>query len=140
MYDSYGNIVHEQTVAKEPKISYVSENVLEICTTHGTSALLCSYFNLTSNKLSESFWNPSYVDGTVVAYMEYDETREPSTFFVVRNIFDSNKLFVELLYDFSPKDVPADAIKSVNRIDDKLEIVYLRGEKEIETTANVNLK
>ncbi len=140
LYDSYGNVIYEQTVAKEPKISYVSENVLEICTTHGASALSCSYFNLTTNKLSESFWNPSYVDETVVAYMEYDETREPTTFLVVRNIFDSNKLYVELLYNFSPKDVPADAIKSVKRIDDKLEIVYLKGDNETETATIVNLK
>ena len=53
LYDSYGDVVHEQTVAREPKIKYISDNVMEICNSHGTSALSCVYFDLTTNKLSD---------------------------------------------------------------------------------------
>ncbi len=140
LYDSYGNVVYEQTVVKEPKISYVSDNVLEICNSMGTSALSCTYFNLTTNKLSDICWNPSYVDEEIVVYMEYDEARDPDTFLVIRDVFDSTKLYKELVYDFSPDAVPANAIKSVKRIDDKLEIVYFKGENRTEVTVNVNLK
>lgn len=141
LYDSYGNVIYEQTVLREPRIKYVSEDVIEISNSAGTSALSCSYFNLTTNKISESCWNPSYVDGKIVVYMEYDETREPSAFLVIKDIFDNNKLFMELFYDFSPMAVPADAIKSVEAVgDNTLKIVYLKGEKETETTVVVDLK
>lgn len=140
LYDSYGNVVYEQTVVKEPKISYVSDNVLEICNSMGTSALSCTYFDLITNKLSDICWNPSYVDEEIVVYMEYDEARDPDTFLIIKNIFDSSKLHKELAYDFSPCAVPADAIKSVKRIDDNLEIVYFKGENRTEVTVNVNLK
>lgn len=140
LYDSYGNVVYEQTVAKQPKIRYVSENIIEICNSHGTSALSCSYFDLTTNILSENCWNPSYVDEEIVVYMEYDETHDPDTFLVIRDIFDSNKLYIELVYDFSSDAVPANVIKNVKRIDDKLEIVYYKGENRTETTENVDLK
>lgn len=141
LYDSYGNVVYEQTVLKVPGIKYITEDVIEISNSAGTSALSCSYFNLTTNKISESCWNPSYVDGKIVVYMEYDETRDPSTFMIIKDIFDSNKLFEELNYDFSPMAVPADVVKSVEPVDeDTLKIVYLKGEKETETTAFVDLK
>ena len=140
LYDSYGNVVFEQTVLREPQIKYITEDVIEIRNSAGTSAISCTYFDLKTNKLSESCWNPSYVDGNIVAYMHYDETREPHTFLVVRNIFDSTKKYIEYDFDFSPVAVPANAIKSIKRLDDKLEIVYYKGENRTEVTVNVNLK
>ena len=140
LYDSYGNVVFEQTVLREPQIKYITEEVIEIRNSAGTSATFCTYFDLKTNKLSESCWNPSYVDGNIVVYMHYDETREPHTFLVVRNIFDSTKKYIEYDFDFSPVAVPADAIKSVKLVNDNvLEIVYLSGENCVEVTNRIDI-
>lgn len=140
LYDSYGNVMLEQTVVKEPHIKYITDDILEICNSYGTSAQSCTYFDLKTNKLSDICWNPSYVDGNVVVYMHYDEAHEPNTFLIIRNIFDKEKLYKEVDLDFSPLAVPSDAIKSVKSVDDDtLEIVYLKGEREIETTTVIDL-
>lgn len=140
LYNNTGNVVYEKTVVKEPAIRYITDDILEICDSHGVAANSCCYFNLTTNVLSESFWNPSYTDGKIVVYMDYDETRSPDTYLIVRDIFDKEKLYIEATFDFSPLAVPSDAIKSVKYIDsDTLEIVYMKGEKEFETVAEIGL-
>lgn len=140
LYDSYENVVFEQTVVKEPSIKYITDDVLEIRTSHGTSAQSCTYFDLRTNKLSESCWNPSYVDGSIVAYMHYDENREPSTFLVVRDIFDSSKKYIEFDMNFSSMAVPSFAIKNIKLIDENtMEITYFSGENETEKTSRINI-
>lgn len=141
LYDNNGNVVYEETVAKEPVIEYVTDNILEIRDSHGSSADLCRYFDLTTYALSDCWYNTFYTDGSIAVHMGYDEKRDPDTFIVVRNIFDREKLYKEISWEFPPVLTPSDAIKSVKYFDsDTLEIVYLEGEQEIETTAKIDLK
>lgn len=141
IYDSTGKVVLKDSTTKEPRIRYVSSGVLEILTNHGSSASLCSYYDIQNNILSQSFWNPSFVDGTIIIYMDFNENRDPNTLLIIQNIFNKNILYEEIVRDFSPTAVVSMAVESVKFVDQNtIELTYLRGTDFISTTETIKLE
>ena len=130
IYNKYGNIVLKEESYREPNINLLSENLLEIRTSHGSSAVLFRYYDIKNDCLStDSFWNRSFVVDNKIFYMDINKENN-RMILIVRDIFDKTKYYKEFERDFSKTAVPSLALKSIKILDkENFEIEYFSGEQ-----------
>ena len=128
VYTKSGEIARRETVSREPKICLLHNGLLEIATSHGSSAQLFQYYDVEKNLFSETaFWNRALVleDGKIV-YMTLDEENE--NVLVIQDIFDAEKYYKQVRRNFWPTAVPHLALDHAQVAENgELEITYYSG-------------
>ncbi len=131
IYNKDGEVVRKEEVGREPHVVLLQNGLLEIMTSHGSSAQLYRYYDVTNNVFSsEAFWNRSLVldDGKIV-YMDFDE--DNNIVLVIQDIFDKSKYYKEIRRDFSPFAVPCMVLKTARIVEkENLEITYYQGDAQ----------
>lgn len=132
IYNSSGAIILSEVYLKEPGISWVTENVMEIAISVGSPARYVYYIDLEEDKVSDVYFNPILVGDKYVAYMEEEKL-------ILSDIFYTDKqeglLYMTIDRDFYKAANPMSAIVSIELIGSEIiELKYLTGEGHITVT------
>lgn len=131
VYNEEGSVVFQEEVEREPHINLIEGNILEITTSHGTSAELYRYYDISRDVFSEdAFWNRAITIDRKIVYMDIDE-KNGGNVLVIRDIFDDRIYHKEIKRDFSALAVPSLILKKVCvQKNGSIEIEYLCGEQQ----------
>lgn len=126
IYNSSGAIILSEVYPKEPGISRVTENVMEIATSVGSPARYVYYIDLEEDKVSDVFFNPILVGDKYIAYMEDGKL-------ILSDIFYTDQqeglLYMTIDRDFYKAANPMSAIVGIEPIGSGIiELEYLNGE------------
>jgi len=134
IYSATGKILDEKKkLYREPFIESVDEDILHISLSAGTNVRQEWFVNRKTEERSETFQNVCAIQGEKIAFMELDD--ESSYCLVIRDIFDENKLYLEVKQDFAPLAIPDLIIENAEFTEESsLKITYLKGEDEVSTT------
>ena len=132
IYNSSGAIILSEVYLKEPGISWVTENVMEIAISVGSPARYVYYIDLDEDKVSDVYFNPTLVGDKYVAYMEEGKL-------ILSDIFYTDKqeglLYMTIDRDFYETADPMSAIMGIEPIDsENIELTYLTGGDYAEVT------
>ena len=139
IYNKNGKIVKDETILRvNPNITYISDDtLLSISIGAGTGTFLAQYYDINRDLFSEMFESPALVAYGDVVHMILSDG---FLMLVIRDIFDESKYREEFELDFSPVANPADALISVEFLDeDTLMISYLSGASYDEQTTILQL-
>lgn len=85
------------------------------------------FYDRVTGEKSEEYFNISAINGSNIVYMEFTDGRE--IHLVIRDIFDKDTLYKEIVCDFSDTAVASSVLRSVTFLNDKsIEIEYEVGE------------
>ncbi len=128
-----GEIIESYLYPEEPIISEMDENILEIRLDLGNPNDYVQYYDTTSNKVSDVYYNPLGYGFGNVAYMKSDSE------LIVENIFTKECVLL-VNRDFSKVAVPSLAIIDAKIFEDKIEIKYLQGTNFKDESETINFK
>lgn len=124
IYNSLGAIVLSEVYPREPGISWVTENVMEIAISAGSPARYVYYVDIKEDKVSDVYFNPILVGDEYVAYMEDGEL-------ILSDIFYAGQqdlLYMAIVRDFTETADPVSAIMDIELIDsENIKLTYLTG-------------
>lgn len=123
IYNTEGKVVREEDRFREPMISYVDSETIEIYGGAGTGVWFCVYYDIVHDRFSESFECPVAARYQKVAYPEF---REEETVLVIRDMFDAGKCYQEFPLDFGRVFSPV--VSAEFKSEDTLLITYEAGE------------
>lgn len=128
IYNKNGNVVLREDWEREPRINEMGK-MLEIITSHGSSAAKYRYYDIENEMFSEDdFWNRAIVtEDKKIVYMDVDE-KNGGSLLIIQDIFDKEIYYKEIKRDFSPFAVPSMIIENVYINKNKLYIEYFQGE------------
>ncbi|MBQ2730092.1 MAG: hypothetical protein IJF69_04900 [Clostridia bacterium] len=128
IYDRNGDVIFKDSNWREPEISMVSDDIVELCIQTGTglSTNWAIFFDVETGEQSETYHHVFGAEGDYVIFGDYDsETDERSI--VVQNVFDSSRYYKKyVLEDASSLDADFAAIEPLAY--GRWEITYLVGE------------
>lgn len=108
-------------------IKEISDTIIHLAISVGSPARYECFFDRETGEKSEGYFNVSAVNNRTVVYMDW--TQEGEICLVIKDMFDKNRLYKEIIRDFSPTAVPSnDLTKAVFLDDTTLEIEYYVGE------------
>ena len=108
-------------------IKEISDTIIHLAINVGSPARYECFFDRETGEKSEGYFNVSAVNNRTVVYMDW--TQEGEICLVIKDMFDKNRLYKEIIRDFSPTAVPSnDLTKAVFLDDTTLEIEYYVGE------------
>lgn len=124
IYNQNGMVVREEQSDREPIISYIDDNMIEILISAGTDTFFCTYYDISEDRFSEVYQTPIIVEYGKVVYFEI---REKVFQIIVRDIFDKNAFYKE--FEIPNVSFAAMPIKEAIFLnEDTLLIKYLSGE------------
>ena len=133
LYDKNKNVVHKETVFKEPYIGLEDENIIKIVNSVGSSANYTYFYDVASSKISPVYENAILIQKDKIVFMKNDVL-------IVSNIFNKSLFYKEIKRNFSPTAVPSSAIISAKFINsNKLQIDYYTGKNFTEKLETINL-
>lgn len=127
LYDSWGNVVDTTWSPVEPVICNVTDELVEIVISVGSPAHYIFYFDKRNNMVSDTFFNPILIDNRYIAtYEEYESEKKV----IIRDLFDENEFYMEVIRDFSPGTIMFfNSTVSIEVLDKKNFLIeYLEGE------------
>lgn len=131
--DHKNNVILSETLTKEPSISKISKDVIEITLNLGNPLSYSYFFNPSTGQLSPTYENIIYCNSKYVIYMN-------QKYLIVQDIFDSDNYYQKIELDISPVAVSSSAITSIRFLDlETIEIKYLKGSSYIETIKIIKL-
>lgn len=92
IYNQNGMVVREEQSDREPIISYIDDNMIEILISAGTDTFFCTYYDISEDRFSEVYQTPIIAEYGKVVYFEIRETVFQ---IIVRDIFDKNAFYKE---------------------------------------------
>lgn len=113
LYDKWNRIVYEDRFPKEPIVTYLTDNLVEILFSVGSPAHYVYYINVISLEISDVFFNPILIDNEFVAYWDMEEDA-----LIIRDIFQEEIYCQRLQRDFSPSANPIGVIQSIELTDE----------------------
>lgn len=124
IYNQNGMVVREEQSDREPIISYIDDNMIEILISAGTDTFFCTYYDISEDRFSEVYQTPIIAEYGKVVYFEI---REKVFQIIVRDIFDKNAFYKEFeIPNISFAAIPIKEAIFLN--EDTLLIKYLSGE------------
>lgn len=124
IYNQNGMVVREEQSDREPIISYIDDNMIEILISTGTYTFFCTYYDISEDRFSEVYQTPIIAEYGKVVYFEIRETVFQ---IIVRDIFDKNAFYKE--FEIPNVSFAAMPIKEAIFLnEDTLLIKYLSGE------------
>ena len=134
IYSVTGKILDEKKkLYREPYIEGIDKNILHISLSAGTNVRQEWFVNRKTEEKSEIFENVCAIQGDIIAFMELD--KESEFYLVIRDIFDENKLYLEVKRNFAPLAIADLIIENAEFTEESsLKITYLKGEDEVSTT------
>lgn len=124
IYNQNGMVVREEQSDREPIISYIDDNMIEILISSGTYTFFCTYYDISEDRFSEVYQTPIIAEYGKVVYFEIRETVFQ---IIVRDIFDKNAFYKE--FEIPNVSFAAMPIKEAIFLnEDTLLIKYLSGE------------
>lgn len=131
---SKGKVLEENTISVEPRIKYLSKNIIEVSFGAGNVSQY-QFYEINKELISQIYENPSAIYKDKIVYMSFEKELK----LIIRNIFDK-QFYKEIKRNFSPVAAPYNAILSAKFIDDNhLEIIYLEGSTYKEKKETINL-
>lgn len=132
VYSSLGTIIVSEVYPKEPGISWITENVIEIAISTGSPARYVYYVDMNEDKVSDVYFNPFLVEDEYVAYMEDGEMILSDIFYTDQQ---EDLLYMTVVRDFTKTANPMSAIIGIELIDSgNIALTYLIGEDYTEVT------
>lgn len=132
--ESGGYNVVQEIYPKEPGISRVTEDILEISISVGSPARYVFYFNTKNSNISETYFNPIIVGDNYVAYMENGEL-------ILRDIFCEDLMKMRIVRDFSQTADPMSAVMQIEVVgDENIMLTYLKGADYEEVSEKIKIE
>lgn len=133
LYDKNKNVVHQETVVKEPYISLEDEKVIRITNSLGSPLNYTYFYDVVSSKISPVYENALLVEKDKVVFMK-------DNVLIVSDIFNKDLFYKEIRRNFSQTAVPSSAIVSVKFVEPtKLQLNYLEGKNFVEKSEIIDL-
>lgn len=108
-------------------IEALSENLIHVTVSVGSDARQEWFYDRITGRKSEEYFNISAINGSNIVYMEFTDDWE--THLVIRDIFNKEILYEEIVRDFSDTAVASTVLKNVTFLNDKsIKIEYEVGE------------
>lgn len=123
IYNTEGKVVREEEKFREPMISYVDQETIEIFCGAGTGVWFCEYYDIVHDRFSEPFACPAAAKYQKVAFPEF---REEESVLVIRDMFDAENCYQEFPLDFGKVVTPV--LSAEFKSEDTLLVTYESGE------------
>lgn len=123
VYNAEGKAVREEEKFREPMISYIDSETIEIYGGAGTGVWFCVYYDIVHDRFSESFECPAAAKYQKVAF---PECREEESVLVIRDMFDAKNCYQGFPLDFGKVVTPV--VSAEFKSEDTLLITYESGE------------
>lgn len=133
LYDNAKNIIHQETVEKEPYINFVDEKVIRVTHSVGSSLNYTYFYDIVKGEISQVYENALLIEKDLVVYMN-------DNVLIISNIFDKNIYYKEIKRDFSQTAVPSSAILRIKFVGpNKIQLNYLEGKNLTEKSETIDL-
>jgi len=133
LYDKNKNIIHQETVTKEPYISSEDEKIIRVTNSLGSPLNYIYFYDVVSSKISPVYENALLAENNKVVFMK-------DNVLIVSDIFNKDLFYKEIKRDFSQTAVPSSAIVSVKFVEPtKLQLNYLEGKDFVEKSEIIDL-
>lgn len=140
IFNSEGETVLNETVdGRMPSISMLNTDIIDVSVGYGTGIVKHIFYSISRDRLSEPFEYVVAASDQIVAYIDVPP-KDPfeGRRLIIRDIFDSTVFCEEFTFDFSRVDTPVVATEFCNN-GAQLQLTYLAGEEQIETTITLTL-
>jgi uncharacterized protein YcfL len=128
LYDNAKNIIHQETVEKEPYIDFEDEKIIRVTHSVGSSLNYTYFYDIVKGEISQVYENVLLIEKDLVLYMN-------DNILIISNIFDNNLYYKEIKRNFSQTAVPSSAILSIKFVGPNLiQLDYLEGKDLKEKT------
>lgn len=123
IYNTEGKAVREEEKFREPMISYVDSETIEIFGGAGTGVWFCEYYDIVHDRFSEPFECAAAAKYQKVAFPKF---REDGSVLVIRDMFDAENCYQEFPLDFGMMVTPV--VSAEFKSEDTLLVTYEAGE------------
>lgn len=107
-------------------VELISDSLLHAIIGSGSNSSQEWFYDIKNNRKSEEFFNISAIHDSTIVYMEFTDDYEIRL--IIRDIFDTEVLYKEIIRDFSKTAVASTDLKNVTFINDKtIEVEYAIG-------------
>lgn len=111
----------------------ISEGVLGIKISVGSSATYSYYFDKETAEISPAYFNPIIVENKYVAYME-------DGILIFTDLFQRGSVYMEIERNFAERANPIDAVIGIKMVDhNTIELEYYEGEDFTEKSEQIPL-
>lgn len=132
-FDSTHEIIFSECYPMEPAINQVADNVFEVSISVGSPATYVFYIDMVNAEISETFFNPLFIEARYIAYMEDSEL-------ILRDVFNDDLLCMAISRDFTKTANPMSAIISVKMQDkNTIKLSYYKGDNYEETSEIITI-
>ena len=136
VYDDNGSILLQEELVAEPTIEHISPEIVRLSNGKGDS-WWDQFVDVKNALVSPVYYNVSLVYDENIVYMALIDG---SIKLVIRNMFDENRYYKEVVREFSVVAVPSSALVDAKLMPDHiLRITYLSGEQYEERTEDIIL-
>ncbi len=129
--DRHDNIlISDKNVSREPKVNVINEDLLSVSVQTGTgiSTRWTIYCDVNSGDVSDTYYSVLGEYAENVVFANYDNGRHSV---IIQDIFNKGEYLKEVVLEDISETV--DPIVDYVKFDDKIKIVYLRGNNFLET-------
>ncbi len=123
-------LISDSGISRQPQVNVIDEDLLNISVQTGTgiSTRWTIYCDVNSGNVSDTYYSVLGEYAENVVFVNYDNGRYS---IVIQDVFDNGKYFKEVILE----DVSevADPVVEFVKLDDKIKIVYLRGDDLLES-------
>lgn len=142
LYDKESRAVYSEVYPADSRlirqgllwVNEISEGVLEIKISVGSSATYIYYFDKESAELSPTYFNPIIVNNKYVAYME-------DGVLIFTDLFQRGSVYMEIERNFAERANPIDAVIGIKMVDhNTIELEYYEGEDFTEKSEQIPLE
>lgn len=112
LYSKSKDVVFSGIYPREPGINKIEENIVEISISTGSPARYVFYFDIENSEISDVFFNPIQFENEYIAYMEDGKL-------ILTDIFKRDKLYKEIVRDFTKTANPMSTIVNIKLIDNE---------------------
>lgn len=140
IYDYNKEVVEEQTVTDNSlDIELLNNNVVDVSIDKGTGLTEHHYYSVDRDTFSKKYLYVIAYSNEKIAYIDVpNDNAFENRCLVVRNVFDKSVYYQEYKIDFSKVDTPVISASFINN-DSQLQITYLSGEQQTESTKVIDL-
>lgn len=130
LYNQDKEEIFSMIYPREPRITDITESVLEISVSTGNPSRYVFYFDRQNGRVSETFFNPILFGGQYVAYMEENRL-------ILTDLFEEGILHEEIIKDYSKTADPVSAVISIEVLENRdIMLQYYKG-KDMEEVSEI---
>lgn len=129
--DKSGNVLESALCSEQPRVAVINDNLLGV-RFYVNDKTFCRYYDLKNSRVSKSFFNAFWDDGTLVAYHDYNNGHR----MMVSDIFDEDGYSYELDLDIQALSITVTTCQQDEQTGD-LTVGYTYGDSETEYTVTL---